>query len=181
MFWRLRDIPIEGFRDYAVLVKWSKKIGLLEEDRNDALLREAENHPDRALLVLNRVIHLREALYRIIVATIEDNPPDQKDLDLLNVELAEMHNRAWFLQKNDLFEWGWKDKKNALDQMLWPILNSVIKLLTSPELKRIGMCKGEGCGWLYYDKSRNRSRKWCDMTDCGNRAKARRFYGRKRE
>ncbi|HEV2391667.1 MAG TPA: CGNR zinc finger domain-containing protein [Verrucomicrobiae bacterium] len=36
------------------------------------------------------------------------------------------------------------------------------------------LCQGDTCGWLFVDSSKNHSRRWCDMRDCGNRAKARR-------
>ncbi len=39
-------------------------------------------------------------------------------------------------------------------------------------------CAADNCNWLFYDASRNRSRRWCDMRDCGNRAKVRRFRKR---
>jgi predicted RNA-binding Zn ribbon-like protein len=34
------------------------------------------------------------------------------------------------------------------------------------------------CGWAFYDRSRNRSRTWCTMAICGNRAKARSYRAR---
>lgn len=37
------------------------------------------------------------------------------------------------------------------------------------------------CGWLFIDRSRNRSRTWCDMAVCGNRAKASRHYRKRKE
>jgi len=37
------------------------------------------------------------------------------------------------------------------------------------------------CDWLFVDKSKNRSRLWCDMNVCGNRAKARAHYARRRK
>jgi predicted RNA-binding Zn ribbon-like protein len=79
------------------------------------------------------------------------------------------------------FKWGLKDGENEMDQMLWLILYSSSELLTSSDMERIGICEGDGCGWLFYDQSRNRSGKWSDTGDCGSRAKARRFYKRKRE
>ncbi len=61
--------------------------------------------------------------------------------------------------------------------MLW----SAADLLTTAELALVGECAGEGCSWLFLDTSRNRSRLWCSMEDCGNRAKARRHYARKQK
>ena len=65
--------------------------------------------------------------------------------------------------------------------MLGPVARSAAELLTSDRLDRLRQCESEkGCGWLFVDGSRNRSRRWCDMSDCGNRAKARRFHRRHR-
>jgi predicted RNA-binding Zn ribbon-like protein len=54
---------------------------------------------------------------------------------------------------------------------------SALSLLDPARLSRIKICPN--CHWLYLDESRNRSRRWCDMTVCGNRAKAKRHYDRK--
>ncbi|MHC1548092.1 CGNR zinc finger domain-containing protein [Phyllobacterium sp. K27] len=54
---------------------------------------------------------------------------------------------------------------------------SGLSLLHTSRLSRIKICPN--CHWLYLDESRNRSRRWCDMTVCGNRAKAKRHYDRK--
>jgi predicted RNA-binding Zn ribbon-like protein len=56
--------------------------------------------------------------------------------------------------------------------------HSALRLLSDTERKRIRICGN--CGWLFIDRSKNRSRIWCDMTVCGNRVKAARHYhGRK--
>lgn len=56
---------------------------------------------------------------------------------------------------------------------------SALRLVASPEPERLKICRA--CGWLFLDRSRNRSRQWCDMAVCGNRAKARLHYKRKRK
>ena len=56
---------------------------------------------------------------------------------------------------------------------------SALALLRAARDRRIRICAN--CGWLFLDASRNRSRLWCDMTVCGNRAKAKRHYRRRRE
>jgi predicted RNA-binding Zn ribbon-like protein len=45
---------------------------------------------------------------------------------------------------------------------------------------RLKICPGDDCGWAFYDGSRNRSGRWCSMSVCGGRAKARSHYHRKR-
>jgi predicted RNA-binding Zn ribbon-like protein len=64
--------------------------------------------------------------------------------------------------------------------MLWPIAREAANLLTSKDIKRMGECADDrGCGYLFFDTSRNHSRRWCSMESCGNRAKAQRHYQRK--
>jgi predicted RNA-binding Zn ribbon-like protein len=77
------------------------------------------------------------------------------------------------------FSFTWQDLP-ALDQMLWPIVRSTADLLTSGELERVRQCPGEECGWLFLDASRSGRRQWCDMAECGNLAKVRRFRERAR-
>ncbi|OCP16510.1 MULTISPECIES: CGNR zinc finger domain-containing protein [unclassified Ensifer] len=57
--------------------------------------------------------------------------------------------------------------------------HSALSLTASPEPDRLKICPN--CGWLFLDKSRNRSRTWCDMAVCGNRSKAKRHYHRSKE
>jgi predicted RNA-binding Zn ribbon-like protein len=53
---------------------------------------------------------------------------------------------------------------------------SALRLAAAPDDGRLKICPN--CGWLFIDRSRNKSRLWCDMTVCGNREKARRHYRR---
>ena len=57
--------------------------------------------------------------------------------------------------------------------------HSVLRLIASPEPERMKICGN--CGWLFLDRSKNRSRTWCDMAVCGNRAKASKHYRRRKE
>jgi len=70
------------------------------------------------------------------------------------------------------------DTETALDRMLWPIAQSAAEFLNAGDFSRLRECGGEECGWLFEDTSRNRSRQWCHMQDCGNLAKVRRFRTR---
>jgi predicted RNA-binding Zn ribbon-like protein len=75
----------------------------------------------------------------------------------------------------------WRGDESGLDGILWPILRSAARLLTDGDHSRLGQCADDrGCGYLFYDTSRNRSRRWCDMNSCGNRAKSQRHYARHR-
>jgi predicted RNA-binding Zn ribbon-like protein len=78
------------------------------------------------------------------------------------------------------FSWHWGGPEQALDRPLWPIVRSAAELLSSDERTLLRECAAETCSWLFLDRSRSRRRRWCDMATCGNRAKARRHYQRKK-
>ena len=76
--------------------------------------------------------------------------------------------------------WRWSDASTASDRIIWPVARSAADLLTGDTAELLRECAGEGCSWLFLDRSRNHRRKWCSMSSCGNRAKARRHYARTR-
>ena len=80
----------------------------------------------------------------------------------------------------DGYTWDVIGNKMNLDWILNPITRSAADVLVSNELNKVKACADLACGWLFMDVSRNQSRRWCDMKDCGNRAKASRFYNKKR-
>ncbi len=76
------------------------------------------------------------------------------------------------------FGWKWVGIDHQLDSLLWPVAKTATELLVSDNLTRVKRC--DGCSWLFLDTTRDARRRWCDMKLCGNRAKARRHYDRKR-
>lgn len=70
------------------------------------------------------------------------------------------------------YGWGWTRDPGAVVRRLFPPAWSAAQLLASEERHRLKCC--DGCGRLFLDRSRNRSRRWCEMEACGNRAKVRR-------
>ena len=133
-----------------------------------------------AKALLERAIAFREALYRLFKAVAEDLRPDPKDVELLNRELASAraHEKLTFTSGAAAVTW---DDRDSPELPLRIVARSAAELLTSPNVSRIRICGGESCGWLFLDTSRNRSRQWCDMSDCGNVAKVRRFREKQRE
>jgi predicted RNA-binding Zn ribbon-like protein len=60
------------------------------------------------------------------------------------------------------------------------ILLAAARMAAAGAWPRLKLCAAETCRWAFFDESRNRSRSWCSMDVCGNRAKARSFRARKR-
>ena len=177
------QIAGEKLRDYSDLVAWywHEQTALLNPKDARHLLLLAQKHPRAAQAVFETAINLREALYRIFKAVTNDRRPNPADLDKLNDELkkARAHERLVF--STDTFATEWENMSHTLDSVLWPVVRSAVELLMSSDSSRLRQCVGEDCGWLFMDTSRNRSRQWCDMKDCGNLAKVRRFRERQQE
>jgi predicted RNA-binding Zn ribbon-like protein len=179
--WRDSERQHDWLDSYANLVEWGLIVGTLSDETAKRLHREAARRPGEAEQVLKGAVELREAIYRIFSAIAAESSPPAADVDALNAALAEALTHLRLFPAADLFVWDWVGDAGALDRMLWPVAWSAADLLTLEDLDRVGECQGEGCGWLFMDMSRNRSRRWCDMGDCGNRAKARRYYHRHKE
>ncbi|UCF79086.1 MAG: ABATE domain-containing protein [Candidatus Eiseniibacteriota bacterium] len=175
--WHASDSPHEQLRTYEDLVDWAIHSGILDKASGEQLLLEAARHPSAARGVLKRAVTLRESLYRIFVAAVAAQTPDAANLNILNEELARALRRLRLTCDCSRWAWDWKEDDRALDSMLWPVVRSAADVLTSHKHAKVGQCADDrGCGWLFLDLSKNRSRRWCAMEDCGNRAKVLRHY-----
>jgi predicted RNA-binding Zn ribbon-like protein len=167
--------PSDKLENYADLIAWSLKAGLFDEKEAKKLLQAAKDNSQAANTVLKRALNLRESVYRLFKSAIEGWQPEEKDLEELNRELnlARRHQKLSAAENSFVFEWI--DCSGSLDRMLWQISESATELLVNADLTRIRRCANGVCNWLFLDTSRNRTRQWCVMKDCGNVAKVRRF------
>ena len=173
--------PREYLNSYTDFVSWCRQAGLLDSSKAQALARLAARRVQDSAAALRRAIALRETIYRIFGALASDEPPQASDLDQLNAHLSSSLGRLRLVRSRKGFTWSWAEQDESLDQPLGPIARSAADLLTSPHLlERVRQCEGDTCGWLFVDSTKNHSRRWCVMSDCGNVAKVRRFRLKKR-
>jgi predicted RNA-binding Zn ribbon-like protein len=159
---------------YRHLADWSRMVGTISRAQAKALGERAEEVPARAEEVLARAVALREAIFRVVAGYIAKRVPPARDLALIATETATAIAHATLLPAATRFEWVFVNAPLELDAPLWPIARSASDLLTSDRIHRVRECASDTCTWLFYDSSKNHSRRWCDMRDCGNRAKVRR-------
>jgi len=171
----------ELLTSYEKLVNWSLHANILNKQQSLSLLKKAENRPSEAKEALQQAIELRESIYQIFSLITINETPAAKDLSILNGALGKAYGIMRVVYGENKFSLEFLNGEERLDGMLPPIVQSTIDILTSEkELSRVKKCEGYPCGWLFLDTSRNRSRRWCSMSDCGNRAKAKRFYHNKK-
>jgi predicted RNA-binding Zn ribbon-like protein len=175
--------PIERLHQYADLLSWSRQVGISTAAECRELLAQSLARPQEAANTFQESIKLREALFRIFTVVAQRREPTSADLQLLNTLLARSLGHQRLATGSSRISLEWFRTERDLDCVLWPIVKSAADLLTSEETSRIRICEAtstDGCGWLFLDETRNRTRRWCSMKDCGNRAKARRHYRRHR-
>ena len=168
--------------NYFDVLEWGRQLQLLTDEEAERLLAKAEQDPEAANEAVTAFKRLRHAIYRIFTGHARGLPVSDDALAALNEELPHAMSHAQLVKTQDGFGWGWDAKSDALTRMLWPVAKAAVDLLTNDEsrLERVHQCASNECGWLFIDMSRNHSRRWCDMKDCGNVAKARRHYQRKK-
>jgi len=176
-------IPRENLHDYAHLLSWCEQARLIDAPTAQRLDEQAAQNAKKAAAVLARAIALREGIYRIVLAVSSGAAPSTEDLTVLNSELARSLGRLRIMpDEGNGFSWRWAEGSLELDHVLGPIAYSAAELLASAEeLTHARQCRGGNCGWLFLDSSRNHSRCWCDMRDCGNLAKVRRHRRKHRD
>src|SRR5687768_2028962 len=170
---------VERLRGYEDLVRWGERTGALTSEESAALRASAERDPAHAAHVLDEARVLREAIYRVFRARRDGVQPSSADLALLNAAAARATAAQQLIVTEAGFDVTWPET-DALERAWWPVATSAMALLLSQDVARVKECASDNCNWLFLDASKNRSRRWCEMKDCGNRAKARRHYARRR-
>jgi len=178
--YRLGTHPQENLPDYGSLLEWAWRADLVDAELNANLNRQAVEHPLETGKAWQAAIQAREVLFHLLASHIAGEQPLAGDVELFNHILGEVLSRLYLHASPAGYHWDWRAVGNPeLARAYWPVVRAAAELLTSPALlERLGQCADPHCGWLFFDTSKNHSRKWCDINDCGNRAKQRRYRGK---
>ena len=165
---------------YEDLLGWARQATILTPVEAAILADTARQGPRAAGDALAQARLLRESMYAVFSARAAGLPAPPADLQTLNRAIGRAMTHGGLTAAGARFEWGWPDSVLGLDRVSWWVARSAAELLTSPDLTLVHECASYDCGWLFMDSTKNRSRRWCNMRVCGNRAKSRRHYERRR-
>lgn len=180
--WEARDREGDDLDSYGGLLVWAEEEGLVDGEAAAGLRSRAGERPAEAARVLEGATRLRSALYETLTAVAREEEAPVGSLDELNVVLRSAASHLRLRGEGRSYEWTFEaSARERLEWPVWRVARSAAELLTAEEIGRLKLCDAHDCGWLFIDASRNRSRRWCDMAECGNRAKARRFRERRSE
>ena len=171
---------LDHLRDPEHVMAWAEHEGVVDE-ATAARMRERLDAGDPAFAaLLPDAITLREAIYGVAAAIAGKQAPAENDLGVIRTACARAIAAAQLAPAADGFRWSWPTDPPVPETLLGPVSLSAAGLLRESDLSRVKQCPGEHCGWVFFDLTKNNTRRWCEMAVCGNRAKAKRFAGRRK-
>jgi predicted RNA-binding Zn ribbon-like protein len=158
--WRLDERRrVDRLADPANLRRWLAASGFEPPDRVTRDQRE-------------QLVRCREDAYSVLHPLAVGAEPAARDLAVLRELIEDAVRKASLVSALPL---TWR-AGTVVDRMRL----AVWRLFEDEDLSRLRQCDDDDCGWLFLDRTRNGSRRWCSSADCGNRARARRHYQRRR-
>ncbi len=160
---------------YSELAGWAQRAGVLTGGQAAAVARQGGPAAHKAW---QQALRLRELIYQTFKAVAQKTAPKRENIDKLMDGYAAALQAADYRPAPDGgYNPAWPQGQ-APAALLWPIWHSAGSLLLSAELGKTKACPS--CGWLFVDRSKNGSRRWCNMNVCGARDKMRRYQQRQR-
>jgi predicted RNA-binding Zn ribbon-like protein len=162
---------------YDDLVMWARQVGALGESEAAALIDLSRRDPKGASAMLERARALRAVLYAVFSAAAHGETPPPAALIALRRAEADALEHGRLVPTEEHLAWSWDDV-HELPRPLWRVAHAAVELLTGSRLGRVKACGG--CRFLFVDATKNGSRRWCSMEDCGTAAKSKTFVARRR-
>ena len=169
------------FREAVNVVEWLVHAKALPVEEANLLRKRVAENVDLAADLLAQAGALRAAVHGIGVALGHHAKPPEAALASLSALHARCVAEAELAPGVASYRWQWSIRASPVEAALGPIALAAVRLFTEGDFHRIRECGGHACGWLFYDRSKNNRRRWCEMEVCGNRAKQRRLAARRRE
>jgi predicted RNA-binding Zn ribbon-like protein len=178
--WRGSDAPSESLGDLDALFAWAEGKAGLGSDSLRAVRAWAGAHAREAATLFAEAIALRETIFRVFESLAAGAQPRDADFAALREAIAAAPARTRLARRNGAYGWQLGAPAPTAPHILAPVLWSAADLLLAAARHRIRQCANEKCMWLFVDESKSGTRRWCDMSSCGNRAKAQRHYAKAR-
>lgn len=128
---------------------------------------------------LDRARELREAVHAAATAAATGSALPAAAVRVINdcsirgrasAILAPEGNRHWRLSS-----------PTSVEDALGVIAADAISIIAGERDGKLALCASPTCRAAFFDTSRSRTRKWCDMNTCGNRQKKARFHANHRK
>ncbi|MEV5707513.1 ABATE domain-containing protein [Actinoallomurus sp. NPDC052274] len=142
--------------------EWARQAGLVDQPM------EVDE------LGLTRTRALREAIYRMAHAVMRRESFAPADVDLVNTAAMTPPLNVSLIGSR-------LRRSGGVTQLHSTLARDALELFGGDSADRVRECSGSDCTRIYFDTSRNASRRWCGMNQCGDRVKAANYRARRRE
>jgi predicted RNA-binding Zn ribbon-like protein len=169
---------LEHLQTAQNVIDWARHAKILTGADAKRLQQRVATNRHLAGRLLERMLALRELIHSIGVGIAATSRARGKHMDDLVRIHAACLARARLIPSASTFPstfvWVWDPVESPVEAILGPVALSALSVLTGSDLSRIKRCPGDHCGWLFFDATKNKRRRWCEMEVCGNRAKQKR-------
>jgi predicted RNA-binding Zn ribbon-like protein len=156
------------------LLSWAIAVNLIEAEKAENLLQKWNENE------LAEISDFRKNLRETVINVANGNGIKSFEIDLINRILQQNNGFQKLQQTPDGFIKRFEFDLSEPKKILVPIAESIVDLLCYGDLSYLRKCEREDCILYFYDTTKNHKRRWCSMAICGNRAKAAKFYQRKK-
>ncbi|MCW3099466.1 MAG: hypothetical protein JWL77_5084 [Chthonomonadaceae bacterium] len=168
---------LQTFED---LVSWLRQAGAIDETAEAEALRQWSGTPE-GTRTLQYALHLRGVL-RAMAQQITENLQVPADaLEAINTTLRRRRGYTQVVPGDEGYRRLFHLEVEEPEDLLVPVAEAAGDLICHGDLSLIRKCENPKCVLYFADTSKNRARRWCSMSVCGNRAKAAAHYRRRRE
>lgn len=176
--WRLDPARrVDRLSEPHELLTWLRFAGIADDRVASGLRQQLTADPEAGQTALKKSRQLRERLYAVVRPLALGQGPAGDDVERLRSQLVRALGRTEVVSVMPL---AWRPEPVTLHSLPNLLGVHAFELLRREDPGRLRQCRGEGCGWLFLDRSRSGTRLWCSPADCGNRTRARRHYQRHR-
>ncbi len=167
----------DAIGSFARYVNWLEAARIVDPERAAALLRRAAEQPSGAAAALVEARRMRAALRSLAERGRTDHGERAREAAL--EEINRVLGRSVGTRRVEALPDGGYVRSfvpvgDAFSGLVIPVVESAVDTLVLGELMRIHRCADRRCPRVFFDVSRSRTRRWCEMRTCGNRAKAQR-------
>jgi predicted RNA-binding Zn ribbon-like protein len=159
--------------DFETMVRWLESASLLDLERASGIRRRAQQQPAGAAAALIDARRVRSALRSLA----ERGPMSERIrtdglIEINRVLGRSAGTRRVELRSDGTFIRSFVPVGDAFAGLVIPVVESAADALILGELPRVRRCADPRCARVFFDNTKNGRRRWCDMSTCGNRAKA---------
>lgn len=176
-------VRVDTIPSFERYVAWLEAAQVVDAERAEALRRRGSEQPSGATAALVETRRIRAALRALAERGRGDDGARAREAAV--TEINRVLGRAVGTRRVEATESGGYARSfvsvgDAFGGLVIPVVESAVDSLVNGDLARIRICADRRCPRVFVDQTKSRTRRWCDMATCGNRAKAQRVRKRRR-